>query len=377
MPLNKETTLLLLLSRVKPGKSALVRAQALIDAGIDWDFLIKESARHGTANLIYRNLSGLERIPETAAGRLNRLYNFTLRGNIRLAAETERLMDGLSAGGLDAIVLKGPVTSEAVFGDIGIYPSGDIDFLIKVRDIDAAREYFESVGYSLNDAGFDSHRDFYIRELNHMSLSNAMYTIEPHWNLFFRYFTAPPEFWWEETISAESDSRRYRWLSPEKNLLYNAFRTYFKLFDQLRFLVLFSELIRHHQNEIDWQKLFSHAKLYRFESVLRVMLKLAHDLLGAAVPEEYTELKQLRQRMLYPRVRRMALEGDKSHALNKVLLASLRDDFSGFLRVMGRRLFPSMGEIISRYRLTGISGKAIGFYVLNPVLVLMQMHQKK
>jgi hypothetical protein len=60
-------------------------------------------------------------------------------------------------------------------------------------------------------------------------------------------------------------------------------------------------------------------------------------------------LKQLRAKMLYRIIRRMALEGNGDHPLNKVLGASLRDDFFGFLRVMCRRVFSSMGEIVSRY----------------------------
>ncbi len=374
---SNETRLLLYLSRVKPASSVLKQAQTLIDSGLNWDSLIAESARHGTSNLIYKNLLRLENIPQNILDRFGNVYNHTLRHNVLLAAETDRLIDGLNAKGLEVIALKGPLTSEIIFGDLGAYPSSDIDILIRIGDIESARDYLESDGYRLNDKGFDAYRDFYIKELYHISLSNGQYTLEPHWNLFFRYFTAPPDFWWEESISVQSEGRTYQWLSPEKNILYNSFRTFFKVFAQLRFLVMLAEIIRHYKDEIDWEKLFHYAKTYKFENVLRVVLKLSHELLGAEVPKSCIDLKQLRAKMLYRIIRKVALEGDKDHALNKVLLASLRDDLSGFLRVMCRRLFPSMGEIVSRYRLPEKSSRAIGYYLLNPILLFMQKHVKK
>jgi hypothetical protein len=377
MQINKETTLLLFLSRVKPASSVLTQAQTHIDSGLNWDLLIAESARHGTSNLIYKNLLGLENIPQSILDKFGNVYNNTLRHNVLLAAETDRLIDGLNAKGIEVIALKGPLTSEIIFGDIGAYPSGDIDILIRIGDIESATDYLEDNSYRLNDKGFDAYRDFYVKELYHISLSNGQYVLEPHWNLFFRYFTAPPDFWWEESITVQSGDRTYQWLSPEKNILYNSFRTFFKVFAQLRFLAMLAEIIRHYKDEIDWEKLFHYAKTYKFENVLRVVLKLSYELLGAEVPRPYIALKQLRAKLLFRVIRRMALEGDRDHTLNKVLLASVRDDFSGFLQVMFRRLFPSMGEIISRYRLPEKSGKAIGYYLLNPILLLMQKHVKK
>jgi hypothetical protein len=375
--LSAETSLFLLLSRVKPAPVALKQAQTLVDSGVNWDSLIAESGRHGTSGLIYKNLLGFEDIPQNVLDRLGNAYNLTLRRNVGLASETDRLTDGLNARDIEVIPLKGPLTSEIIFGDLGAYPSSDIDLLIKVEDIDRAKEYLESDGYRLNDSCFDTCRNFYIEELYHISLSNGQYTIEPHWNLFFRYFTAPPDFWWEESITLHSEDHDYQWLSPEKNILYNSFRTFFKVFDQLRFLVMLSEIIRYHTDEIDWEKLFHYAKTYKFENVLRITLKLSHELLGAEVPGSCIALKQPRAKVLYRLIRKMALEGNSDRTLNKILLASLRDDFFGFLRVMLRRVFPSMGEIVSRYRLPDHSAKAVAYYVLNPILLLLQKQVKK
>ena len=294
-----------------------------------------------------------------------------------MVSELDRLIEGLNRAGIEVISLKGATASEKIFGDIALYPSGDIDILVKVEDIDGVRQFLEAEGYTLNDKGFDEFREFFIKELYHISLSNNRYTIEPHWNLFFRYFATPPEFWWEESISVTSGDRGYRFLSPEKNILYTSFRLFSKGFVYLRFLVLIAEIIRHYADEIDWNKLFEYARKYRFENVLRVTLKMSHNLLGSPVPPKYTLIERLRTKILYRKALKMVLREDVVHPLDKILFAFLRDDLSGAFKVLFHRLFPSMGEIVSRYKLSTGSVKAKVYYILNPVMLMMRKHQKQ
>lgn len=372
---SKEKDMLFLLSRVSPEASDIERAQALITT-LNWDSFIALSIKHGTSAIVYKNLLKLENIPQVVTDKFQGIYNNSLRSNILMVSELDRLIDGLNKTGIEVISLKGATASEKIFGDIGLYPSGDIDILVKVKDIDRVRRYLESAGYKLNDIGFDEYREFFIKELYHISLSNDRYTIEPHWNLFCRYFTTPPDFWWEESVTVSSGGREYNFLSPEKYILYTSFRIFFKSFRSLRFLVMVAEIIRYYRNEIDWDKLFAYAREYKFENVLRVVLRLSSQLLGASIPVEYIEIKRFRVRVLYRCAYTMLLRGEDPHPFYKALLIFLKDDLSDAFRVLFRRLFPSMGEIVSRYRLNEGSGKAKAYYILNPVMLLMRKHQR-
>ncbi len=60
-----------------------------------------------------------------------------------------------------------------------------------------------------------------------------------------------------------------------------------------------AEIIRYYRNEIDWDKLFTYTREYKFENVLRVGLRLSGQLLGASIPVEYIEIKGLRVKVLY------------------------------------------------------------------------------
>lgn len=293
-----------------------------------------------------------------------------------MISELDRLIEGLRGEGIEVISLKGATASESIFGDIGLYPSGDLDILIRIDDLDRMREFLERDGYTLNDKGFDDYREFFLRELYHVNLSNGRFTIEPHWNLFMRYFTTPPEFWWEESTEVSSGGKRYRFLSPEKNILYTSFRLFSKGFAHLRFLIMVAEVVRHYRDALDWEKLFGYAKRFRFENTLRVTLYFCNDLLGTPVPDQHRKIKSMRAKVISRRAEKMLFVEEYIHPFNKALFGFLRDDMTGAAGVMLRRIFPSMGEIVSRYRLQEGSFKAKIYYVLNPLFLFLKKHQE-
>lgn len=348
----------------------------IIDNGADWGSFPALSGKHEVSTLVYKNLTKLNNVPADIIGKFRNSYYDVLSKNIINISEHDMIIEALKGRGIDVISLKGPMASEEIFGDIGLYPSGDIDILVRVHEIDRVKDFLESDGYRLLDTGFVDHRDFFIRELYHVSFSNERYVIEPHWNLFFRYFTAPPDFWWEESTVNSCGGKSYRFLSPEKNILYNSFRLFSKGFSRLRFLVMVAELIRHYCQEIEWERMFYYARRYKFEKTLRTVLKMTAVLLGAPVPAPYAKIKGIRTRLLYKLASKMVLSGTDPHPFHKVMFAFLRDDLAGSLKILLRRLFPSMGEIVSRYRLPDRSAKAVFHYMLNPLFLIMRRHQK-
>ena len=354
--------------------SVLEKAQALIPV-VHWDSFIALAAEHGVSGFVYKNLLKMKDIPVEVLARFQNTYQSILRNNILLSSETDRLIDLLTSRGIEVIPLKGTVTSELIFGDIGLYPSGDIDILVPMKDISMVQETLEAEGYHLNDQAFNEHKEFFLQELYHISLSSSRFTVEPHWNLFMRYFTAPPEFWWEESVPVSLGGRRYRFLSPERNILYTSFRNFCKGFTPLRFLVLTAAIISHYKDEIDWEKLFGYAGTFHFEHVLRVNLKLCRDFLDAPVPSQYARIKGQRITMLYRLITKMVLSANDIHPLHKAGLLFLRDDLKGISRILLRRLFPPMGEIVSRYRVKPGSGRAIPYYLINPILLLLKKHK--
>jgi hypothetical protein len=73
----------------------------------------------------------------------------------------------------------------------------------------------------------------------------------------------------------------------------------------------------------------------------------------------------------------MVLSANDIHPLHKAGLLFLRDDLKGISRILLRRLFPPMGEIVSRYGLTPGTGKAVAYYAFNPMLLLLKKHRDR
>lgn len=84
----------------------------------------------------------------------------------------------------------------------------------------------------------------------------------------------------------------------------------------------------------------------------------------------------MREKILYRRAGKMVLVEEDIHPLNKALFAFLRDDVTGSVAVLLKRIFPSMGEIVARYRLEKGSFRAKIYYLFNPLFLFLRKHQK-
>ncbi len=142
--MTTEIELLTLLSRLNPDTSVLEKAQSLINSSIKWDVFLSLSCKHATVGLVYKNLLRLKNIPLDTKNEFKKIYIKILTSNILNFTENKRLIEEINKTGIEVISLKGAIVSEKIFGDLGLYPSGDIDILVKVKDVDKTLNLLES-----------------------------------------------------------------------------------------------------------------------------------------------------------------------------------------------------------------------------------------
>lgn len=94
----------------------------LLNDGIDWDYIVRSSTRHGISPLLYRNL---------------RIYN-----------ELSKVLKAFTDAGIDVIVLKGAVLAETVYKNVGLRVIGDVDMLVKKDDLSIAKKELALLGYN-------------------------------------------------------------------------------------------------------------------------------------------------------------------------------------------------------------------------------------
>jgi hypothetical protein len=271
--------------------------------------------------------------------------------------------------GVEAIPLKGPVASDLIFGNPGLYPSSDLDILVKPPDLERTKRALLESGYR-EDSGTDE-RDM-LRGTYHLTFQNDRYVVEVHWTLAFRYFDIPSGFWWEETGLVEYEGTEMKTLSAERYILYTVFRLYRHAFRPLRFFVLIAEIIRKYRDEIVWEKLISFAQTYKMRRLLLFTLKLLKETLGAEVPDSVAQRPLYGYRFLKRLVFSGLFHGVKRIHLRMLLYTFLQETPLDTAGVLLRRIFPSPSEIRLRYSLPPGSKKTYAYYLLNPLLMIFR-----
>src|SRR6266436_8712828 len=189
---------------------------------VDWARLLTLAEEHGVAGHLAASLRGLEEgliPPETRQALVDRKREqnfFTLR----LTAELFRLLDRFTSEGIGALVVKGPVLAVQAYGDPAMRAYGDLDLLVRQRDIRRATELMIAAGYeaavplSAIDAGKIPGQYLF-------SAPDSKLLVELHNDYTLRYFPRRLllEGFFERQVRVLLDSRKAPALSVEDELV--------------------------------------------------------------------------------------------------------------------------------------------------------------
>jgi hypothetical protein len=116
----------------------------------DWDFLLELAEEHGVIHLLAVGLREFDEAIVPAAFRarlLERQRSYALSA-LSLIAEMIRILDRFGAAGIQALVLKGPALSLQAYGDATARQYGDVDLLVRQKDICRATELMIAAGFA-------------------------------------------------------------------------------------------------------------------------------------------------------------------------------------------------------------------------------------
>lgn len=147
--LDTEWQLLLAACSQKSAPEKQPRLHSLLQQPVHWKSLFALADRHGVQPLLFQALQGLEEsIPPEELHSLQQSYQINLRKSLLLARELIRIVQHLSALNLEVMPYKGLALAEAVYGDIAMRQSGDIDLLINAQDFPRVRDAVRELGYA-------------------------------------------------------------------------------------------------------------------------------------------------------------------------------------------------------------------------------------
>ena len=248
---SPEEELILLLSVLTPSEENTEKVRKILENTVDFEKLISIAADNGVASLVYKNLSNHKNVPDPYRDRLRKYYLQTAKSNILNDNETLRLIRLLKEVHIATIPLKGAIASEVVFGNVGLYPSSDIDILVKPSDLEEVKKILTANGYEYQE---QNERDLLAAHY-HLIFSNERHHVEVHWNLVKRYIKITPDFWWEDVSEIEYQGVKVTMLSPERYILYTIFRLFDHGFRPLKYFLLIAALLNAYRHELDGGRL--------------------------------------------------------------------------------------------------------------------------
>ncbi|HEX9126628.1 MAG TPA: nucleotidyltransferase family protein, partial [Methylomirabilota bacterium] len=126
------------------------RIDALCVAVTDWPALVESSARDGVLGILRRELGRREiPLPADAHALMERLHASQALWQANVIRALDAALDALEAGGIRAVVLKGPALVERFYPDPSLRFSSDLDILVADADTDRAVAALKPLGYSV------------------------------------------------------------------------------------------------------------------------------------------------------------------------------------------------------------------------------------
>src|SRR5262249_21888981 len=128
----------------------LARGEFRSTGSLDWTRLLAEAEGHGMTPLLAASVleSNPGEVPDSIRMELAKALQFSAARNLKLSAALHRILDILSAEGIRAIPFKGRALAAALYGNLALRPSTDLDLLVRRPEAVRATQALVEVGYT-------------------------------------------------------------------------------------------------------------------------------------------------------------------------------------------------------------------------------------
>ena len=242
---------------------------------------------HGVVGHLAARLRGIDTnlVPHEPIQALLERQRAQIFFSLRVSAELFRLLDLLAAENIEALVVKGPVLAVQAYGDPAMRSYGDLDLLVRQRDIRRATQlmiaasYRAQVSLSAIDAGKIPGQYLFSRP-------ESQLLVELHNDFTLRYFPRrlPIEKFFTRQIRVPLDARQAPALSVEDELVLICIHGAKHLWERLIWIADVAALVTR-QTSLDWERVAASAEEVGAERMLHTGLRLAADLLKTRLPD--------------------------------------------------------------------------------------------
>jgi hypothetical protein len=255
---------------------------------VDWARLLGLAEEHGVTGHLascLRDLGGTK-VPPEVWQRLVECRRAKTFFTLQLTAELFRILEFFTSEGIGALLAKGPILAVRAYDDPAIRSYGDLDLLVRQRDIRRATELMSAAGYApaVPLSAIDSGK---IPGQYLFSKPDSKLIVELHNDYTLRYFPRrlPLEDFFERQVRVRLDGREAPALSVEDELVLICIHGAKHFWERLMWIADVAALVSR-QTDIDWERVADSARAVGAERMLRTGLRLASDLLRAPLPDK-------------------------------------------------------------------------------------------
>jgi hypothetical protein len=257
----------------------------------DWERFSECIRQNGIGPMVYHSIqrSGLAgMIPLITLLELKCAYYGNAARNELLYCELREVLRALKTAGTAVIVLKGAALAETVYGNRALRWMSDIDLLVRKEELSCAEDRLAAIGYVLEQ--HQQSKEWLKQHYYHLVFRRkGGVPIEVHWHLDRpnRAFSIDLDGIWKRAVPATIAGVEALVLSPEDLLPYLCHHTacHHVLDGGLRTLCDIAETTQRYCQQIEWDEVTKHAREWRIERYVYLTLRLAKELLEAAVPD--------------------------------------------------------------------------------------------
>ena len=251
-----------------------------------WDYFLRLVLKNRVFPSVFRSLSRLDGIVDE---KMLRLLQVRCEQNnlsvVKLMAELIRIARRFDREKVRMISLKGPALGLALYGDLSLRTSKDLDLLVSPKDVDAAEQILISMGYAGcgQTNGFTPRqRRYLLKKGHHFSYVNGDgVEVELHWRYDDDYSVGFDDVWMGRK-SVTAFGERIDLLENEENFLFLLHHGTKHGWKRLRWLLDMREITL--RGEIDWPSLCQKARARGMTSMLDQAFVLLKNLFGLELP---------------------------------------------------------------------------------------------
>jgi hypothetical protein len=286
----------LLLACVQPGAGREdSHLERLLQRDLNWERVVRLALAHGVGPLFAHRLGRLQpgNLPDDIRGALALYLQGNRERNLQLTRALLQILDALKERNVAALPFKGQVLGAMAYGDFSLRRAGDLDLLVRKRDLATVCQVLDVLGYR-EKAEFEIGRPMnaaeqagYLRYQCEYAFfrSDDKILVEPHWAIVPTTFAADLECdeFWARAETVRLGDRHTPTLAAEDLLVVLCVHSAKHEWTLLQWICDVASLLES-RPALDLDAILAHARARGLERMLLLGLGLAQRMFATSLP---------------------------------------------------------------------------------------------